>query len=91
MASFRPSKPLWMMLTVVVAGFTAFVVGRNLLHVWKIKRQLTTLNAEAAVYRRQIEADSLLLERLEYDDFLEAYARERFHMVRPGEKVYLFD
>ena len=91
MASFRPSKPVWVILTVVVAGFTAFVVGRNLMHVWKIKRQIGALRTEAAAYRRQIEADSLLLEQLDYDDCLEAYARERFHMVRPGEKVYLFE
>lgn len=87
----RLSRPFWIVLTVVVAVFTAFVVGRNLLHIWKIKRQLALLDREARTYREQIEADSTLLERLRYDDCLEEYARERYHMQRPGEKVYILE
>jgi len=84
-------KPIWILLTVVAVGFTAYVVGRNLLHIWKIKRQLSALNDEREQYLLQIEEDSTLLERLRYDDYLEEYAREHFGMQRPGEKVYLLD
>ncbi len=87
----HPSRPFWIVLTVAAAVFTAVVVGRNLLHIWKIKRQLSALDEEARTYRAQIEADSALLERLRYDDCLEEYARERFHMQRAGEKIYLLE
>ena len=42
----RPSKFFWLVLTVVTVGFTAFVVVRNLVHVWKIKRSLSQRSEE---------------------------------------------
>ena len=32
---------------------------------------------------------STLLERLRYDDYLEEYARENYHMQRSDEHVYI--
>lgn len=86
----RPSKFFWLVLTSVTVGFTAFVVVRNLVHVWKIKRSLAQLEEQRRACLEQIEADSTLLERLRYDDYLEEYARERFQMQRDGERVFLF-
>lgn len=83
------SKPLWIVLTTLVVGFTAYVVVRNLAHIWRTSRRLSALDKEAEHYRKQIEADSTLLEQLHYDDYLERYARERFQMHRRGEKVYI--
>ena len=40
-------------------------------------------------YRARIEQDSTLLERLRYDDYLEEYARENYHMQRSDEHVYI--
>ena len=87
----RPSKFFWLVLTVVTVGFTAFVVVRTLVHVWKIKRSLSQLGEQRRAYLEQIEADSALIEQLRYDDYLEEYARERFRMQRDGERVFLFE
>lgn len=87
----RPSKFFWLVLTVVTVGFTAFVVVRNLVHVWQIKRSLSRLEEQRRLYLGQIEADSALIEQLRYDDYLEEYARERFRMQRDGERVFLFE
>lgn len=85
------TKPLWVILTCIIVGFTAYVVLRNLVHIWKSSRRLSALREEGAEYRQQIEADSTLIEQLRYDDYLEAYARERFQMQRRGEKVYILE
>lgn len=85
------SKSFWVVLTAVTVGFTAYVVVRNLVHVWKIKRSLKVLAEQRRAYLEQIEADSALLEQLRYDDYLEEYARERFLMQRDGERVFLFE
>ncbi len=82
------SKMLWIALTAVVVGFTAYVVLRNLIHIGKQAGELRRLRREAALYREQIEQDSTLIEHLRYDDYLEEYARERFHMQRRNERVY---
>lgn len=89
--TIRIGKGFWRFATVVIVAFTAVVVGRNAVHAFKIKHQIGQLRREAARYREKIGRDSTLLERLRYDDYLEEYARERLHMVRPGEQVYVVE
>ena len=42
-------------------------------------------------YTEKIEQDSTLVEQLQYDDYLEEYARERFRMQRRDEQVYIVE
>ena len=55
----------------------------------KIKRQINALTRERAYYAEKIAQDSTLLERLKYDDYLEEYARENYHMQGRDEHVYI--
>ena len=96
-------RRFWIVATAVIVVFTVFVVGRNALHAVKIKRQINALNREREFYRARINAltreqayyagkiaqDSTLLERLKYDDYLEEYARENYHMQGRDEHVYI--
>ena len=87
--SFEVGRKFWIAATAVIVVVTLFVVGRNSLHAVKIKRQITAMTREKEYYRTKIEQDSTLLERLQYDDYLEEYARENYHMQRRGEHVYI--
>ena len=82
-------RKFWIVATAAIVVFTVFMVGRNALHAVKIKRQINVLTRERAYYSEKIEQDSALLERLRYDDFLEEYARENYHMQRRDEHVYI--
>ena len=42
-------------------------------------------------FRARIEEDSTMLRRLDYDEYLEQYAREKFHMQRPNEYIYIME
>ena len=64
-------------------------MGRNALHAVKIKRQINALTREQSYYSEKIAQDSTLLERLKYDDYLEEYARENYHMQGHNEHVYI--
>ena len=86
---FEVGKKFWIAATAVIVVVTLFVVGRNLLHAVKIKRQINALERAREFYRARIEQDSTLLERLRYDDYLEEYARENYHMQRSDEHVYI--
>ncbi len=90
-AAQRKGRLFWIVLTVAVAGFTSYVIGRNLLHIWNVSRDMAALNREAEIYRSSIEADSTLLEQLQYDDYLEEFAREQYNMLRPGEELYIIE
>lgn len=87
--SFEVGKKFWIAATAVIVVVTLFVVGRNLVHAVKIKRQINALERETEYYRTRIGQDSTLLERLQYDDFLEEYAREKYRMQRRDEHVYI--
>ena len=87
--SFEVGRKFWIAATAAIVVFTVFMVGRNALHAVKIKRQINQLTREQAYYSGKIEQDSTLLERLRYDDFLEEYARENYHMQRRDEHVYI--
>lgn len=82
-------RKFWIVATAAIVVFTVFMVGRNALHAVKIKRQINVLTRERVYYSEKIEQDSALLERLRYDDFLEEYARENYHMQRRDEHVYI--
>lgn len=87
--NFTPGRRFWIVSTMIIVIFTIFLVGRNLLHAVKIKRQINTLEREQAYYQSKIEQDSTLLEHLKYDDHLEQFARENYHMQRRDEHVYI--
>ncbi len=87
----RLGKRFWVAATVLIVVFTLFVVGRNVLHAVRIKRQINALEREKELYRARIVEDSTLLEHLNYDEYLEEYARERFRMQRPDDHVYIIE
>ncbi len=83
--TLRLDKRFWTITTGIILVFTVFVVGRNLLHAVKIRRQIGVLERERTRYLEKIARDSTLIEQLRYDDYLEQYAREHYHMQRRGE------
>lgn len=84
-------RRFWIALTAVIVVFSVFVIGRNALHAVKIKRQINALEREREFYVDKILQDSTLLDRLRYDDYLEEYAREHYHMQRRNEHVYILE
>ena len=87
----RIGRRLWILLTAGIVVFSVFVIGRNALHAVKIKRQINGLERQYDFYIEKIAQDSTLLERLRYDDYLEEYAREHYHMQRRNEHVYILE
>ncbi len=87
----RPGRKFWIAATAIIVVLTLFVVGRNALHAVKIKGQINVLLREELFYRERIAQDSALVEQLRYDDYLEEYARENYHMQRRDEHVYIVE
>lgn len=89
MQAERTKRYFWIVVTVVAACFSASVLVRNCWHAYQISRHIRQLEREQAVYRDRIAQDSALLEQLRYDEYLEQYAREHYHMQRRNEHVYI--
>ena len=71
--------------------FTLVVIGRNLITVVKVHHRIRLLKREKAMYEERIAKDSTLLEQLQYNEYLEQYAREHYHMQRRNEDVYIME
>ena len=85
------SKKIWLCVTAVIFIYTAVMTVRNLITTIKTRHRITRLEEQRDHYRARIAEDSTMLERLNYDEFLEQYARERFHMQRPNEFIYIME
>lgn len=79
----------WITLTTLIFIFTVFVIGRSLVNVIRISHRISLLEDERDLYLQRIAEDSALYEQLQYDEYLEKYAREHYHMQRRDEHVYI--
>jgi len=79
------------LLTAIVILFTLFIIGRTCMTIIRTYAEIHRLNAEKEYYLQSIAEDSTLIERLKYDEYLEQYARENFHMQRSNERVYIME
>lgn len=87
----RISTYFWRGLTVVIFLYTAVMTVRNLFVVFSVKKRISRLEERYDLYRGRIDQDGTLLENLKYDEYLEQYAREKFHMQRDNEYIYIVE
>ena len=85
------SKYLWLGLTAVIFIYTAVVIVRNLVVIVRVNSRISNLEEQYDIYRSRVDQDSTLLEQLKYDEYLEQFAREKFHMQRADEHIYIVE
>ncbi|MBR5334361.1 MAG: septum formation initiator family protein [Alistipes sp.] len=85
------SKYIWLIATAVIFIYTAVVTVRNMVVIIRINSRVSRLEEQYDLYRSRVDQDSTLLERLKYDEYLEQFAREKFHMQRANEYIYIVE
>ena len=78
-------------LTAVIFIYTAVVIVRNLVVIVRVNSRISNLEEQYDLYRSRVDQDSTLLEQLKYDEYLEQFAREKFHMQRADEHIYIVE
>jgi hypothetical protein len=53
--------------------------------------EMSHLKTRKAIYEESIRRDSLLIENLKNDEFLERYAREKFYMQGKNEDLFIVE
>ena len=82
----------WIAVTVVIAICTLYVSIFTIRDTVRMNRQIAVLDEDIARYEAKIESDSIFIESISKDpSFMEEYARERYHMQRPGETVFILE
>lgn len=77
------------LISAIIIGF--MLIGRPLISLIKNSIEIRQLNHEKALYERSILRDSMLIENLKNDEFLERYARENYFMQGKGEQVFIVE
>lgn len=86
----RIIRYFWVTLTVVIALYTVFVSVRTVGDMSRTNALRAELEAEIAALEAEIARDSTFVEQIQHSpEFLETFAREQYHMQRPGETVYI--
>lgn len=81
----------WILVTLVFVALVFLHPRMRLVGLVRSQRSLNRMEREIEMYKAQIKADSLFLENLDDDDFLEKYAREKFYMRTEDEQVFIFE
>ena len=68
-----------------------YCIGRPLVSIITTYLEIRDLEKEKAIYVEQIQRDSLLINNLKSDEFLERYAREKYNMQRKNEEVFIVE
>ncbi len=82
----------------IFAGVLFFIVCQAvyfivpaLIPLIKTKMEISALEKEKAYYIESIRRDSIHIEQLKNDDFLEQYAREKYFMQGKDEQIFIVE
>ena len=84
-------KHIWRIALITTIILGVFLIGRPLYSLIKTRIEISNLTDEKARYMESIRRDSLHIENLKNDEFLEQYAREKFFMQGKNEQVFIVD
>ena len=87
----KSRKHFWRIITWSAILLGAILIGRPLFSLIKTRREIRQLNREKAIYEASIRRDSMLIENLKNDEFLERYAREKYFMQGKNEQVFIVE
>jgi len=79
-----------LMLTIVVGCISLLLFSdRGLINLWSLKKEKLEIQNEINDLRNQIAMLEKEEEKLKFDEkYIEKIAREKFKMVKPGERVF---
>ena len=78
------------MVTIVVSCISLLLFSdRGLINLWSLKKEKLEIQNEINDLRNQIAMLEKEEEKLKFDEkYIEKIAREKFKMVKPGERVF---
>ncbi len=83
-------KNKYIIASVVALVWLAFLDNNNLIHQWRLRRQINELRRDKQYYMDEIERDSTAIRELkENAEALERYARENYLMKKEGEDIFI--
>lgn len=79
----------WLVVLLVIGGFLAFQVGRQVYASWSISQEAERYRAEIVALEEQNAVLERELEYLQSDAYISAEARRLLNLGRPGERILI--
>jgi cell division protein FtsB len=79
----------YVLVTVGFLVWLLFLDANSYLTQRELNRELQELKEDIQFYKSEIEKDEKILKKLDREDTYEKIAREKYHMKRPNEDVYI--
>ena len=89
--NFVKKYKVYVVLTVIFLFIVILFGDGSISEMVEIRRRISSMKREQREYRERSKEDSIFLENLKHDWFLEKYAREHLYMIAPGEEIFLLD
>lgn len=87
----KGKKYAWRITLASVILLGVILISRPLYSIIRTSIEIKELNREKAIYKNSIRRDSILIENLKNDEFLEQYAREKYLMQGKNEQVFIVE
>ena len=89
MKSFLSLTNILMVIILIGCFALIFFSDRGLINLWSLKKEKLEIQNEINSLRHQISMLEKEEEKLKFDEkYIEKIAREKFKMVKPGERVF---
>lgn len=87
----KPFKNIFFLIFIVFAVWMLFFDSNSWFIHNELNNDIETLEEEKEYYKNEIEKDRKEIKKLSNDKGLEKYGREKYHMKKKNEDIYLIE
>lgn len=88
---FKPFKNVFFVIFIVFAIWMLFFDANSWFIHNELNNDIEALQNEREYYKREIEKDKKEIKKLNSDEGIEKYGREKYHMKKKNEEIYLIE
>jgi cell division protein DivIC len=88
---FKPFKNIFFLIFIVFAIWMLFFDTNSWFIHNELNNDIEDLEAEKEYYKKEIEKDNQEIKKISNDEGLEKYGREKYHMKKKDEEIYLIE
>ena len=87
----NPFKNIFFLIFILFAIWMLFFDSNSWFIHNELNNDIEALENEKEYYKKEIEKDSKEIKKLSNDEGLEKYGREKYHMKKKNEEIYLIE
>ncbi len=87
----KPFKNIFLLILIVFSVWMLFFDSNSWFIHNELNNDIEDLEEEKEYYKKELEKDSIEIKKLSNEEGLEKYGREKYHMKKENEEIYLIE